>query len=174
MNLQLLEIPSGVRGTARTIRQMQKMVWSGKTDPQVLKLVAAIIKNAGTKARDHVGEVRAISNWIKANINYLWDPHGVELLFSPKQILARGAGDCDCLSTLFNAMAEAVGLRTAFVTIKDPNYPDQYSHVYSKVYIPEVGSWVAIDLSNREQDIGWEHQRATIENNIKVWQGSKR
>lgn len=173
MRKQLLEIPAGPLGTAATIRKMQGLVSRGKRDPEILNLAASIVKNSGTRARDHLNEVGAIYKYINSRMNYIWDPVGVETIYSPKQALRRGAGDCDCLSTLFNTMAEAIGLRTVFVTIKDPNYPTRYSHVYSRVYIPERRQWVNVDLANKDEGMGWEHMRAKIPGATKIWRGSR-
>ena len=170
----LQEIPGGVLGTAATTRQMQRLVARSKRDPQIIRLVAHIVNNALCRARAHLCEVRAIFGYVRSKVHYMWDPNGIEMLQSPQQAIARGAGDCDCLSVLFSTLCESAGLKTAFVTIKaDPRYRDKYTHVYSSVSIPELGKWVPADLS-APHPLGWEHPAANDKRNVAVWPGSGR
>lgn len=152
-------INDGASGTAQTIAMMQKLVSGAKRDNSVRKVVGSIInpKNcAGCTPKDYFCYAKSLYEWVRDNIKYAYDPHMVEFLEAPARLLENGIGDCDSQDMLLCAMFEQVGLQSQFVTIKaDPNRPNEYTHVYTRVMIPKVG-WVCADPIMPEKWFGWE------------------
>lgn len=150
---QIKNIPEGNEGIRVTVKNMRMLVDEGKKKWKILQIASDVVK--GVPERNHKAEVNALFNWVKSNIRFIQDPDGAEMLMAPLYTIQRGAGDCDDLSTLLNTLAAAIGYRTKFVTIKaDKNYPDRFSHVYSKILID--GRWVPADPSQKDKPLGWE------------------
>lgn len=147
-------IPNGVDGTAKTIAMMQKMVGSGKRDDDVRKFTGDAIQPC--KPKDYFDYARKCYEKVRDGIKYAYDPHNVEYLESPRRVIKNKIADCDSQDMLLCSMFEQVGLQSQFVTIKaDPNRPDEYTHVYTRVMIPKVG-WVCADPIMPEKWFGWE------------------
>ncbi len=57
---------------------------------------------------------------------------------------------------LLCSMFENLGFKSQFVTIKaDNNRPDEFTHVYTRVFIPKIG-WIVADPIMPEKYFGWE------------------
>lgn len=152
MRVTFANYPAGVAGTRYTIDRMFDMVRRGSVNTNVISTASLIVRNVGHK--DYYGEAEAIFNWVKGNIRYTRDPRGVELIQAPWITLQRGAADCDCLSTLLNALFASIGLQTGFETIRcDPANPDEFSHVYAIVKTPM--GWRAADPTVAASTFGW-------------------
>jgi len=108
----------------------------------------------GIPERDYHGEAQALYDGVRKLVRFTRDPHGVELLSSPWQVLRRKSADCDEMVILYCALAEAIGFETAFETVKASRaHPDQFSHVYALIRIPHTG-WMPVDPS-QPMGIGW-------------------
>lgn len=147
---------TGWAGTNRTIRAMEDMVKKGRADETIIFLASQVLRKVDPK--DYFGQVSALHEWVKKNIHYVRDPNGVELLRSPFWTLYYKAGDCDDQAVLLSSLAQAVGFKTKFKAIKgDSRFPDEFSHVYSQVLIPEKG-WVTSDTIVPHAKLGWESE----------------
>lgn len=152
MRVSFANYPAGVAGTRYTIDKMRDMVRRGSVHPDIIQATTLIVKQVGHK--DYAGEAEAIFSWVKGNIRYTRDPHGVELIQAPWITLKRGAGDCDDVSTLINAMCASIGMQTGFETIRcDPANPDDFSHVYAIIRTP--AGWRAADPTVAAGHFGW-------------------
>jgi len=152
MSVSYFNIPDGYAGTAETIKRMEDLVQQGKVHPDIIAKATEIVR--GVPAKDYEGEARAIFNWVKQNVRYTRDPNGAEMLQAPWVTLKRRAADCDCSSTLLNSLAEAVGLRTGFSTVKaDRANPGEFSHVYSVIQTP--AGWRGADVTVPTSYFGW-------------------
>ena len=84
-------------------------------------------------------------------------------------MLKNRIGDCDSQDMLLAAMFESEGFPTQFVTIKaDAERPDEYSHVYTRVKIPNYG-WVVADPTMPNKYFGWEPEGNYVK---KYWPAS--
>jgi len=156
----------GWAGTSRTIREMQRLVKEGRTDPTVIFAAEQLARKRDPK--DYKGQVEEIFDFVKQYIHYVRDPRDVELLRSAFQTLYVRAGDCDDQAVLFSALAEAIGFKTQFKTIKaDSRDPSEFSHVYSQVLVPGYG-WVSADTIVKTANVGWE---APEQFGSHVWKG---
>lgn len=138
---------TGERGTAQTVRVMRQLVDEAQADPEFVRFAIDLVRNV--PEYDELGEVSALYSWVLGNIRYTKDPINKEKLYPPKETLRIGAGDCDDMATLLAALTAAIGYRSRLVTIgADPDYPQDFSHVYAEVEAP-AGSenWIPLDAA---------------------------
>ncbi|MBT3273540.1 MAG: hypothetical protein HN368_10310 [Spirochaetales bacterium] len=102
-------------------------------DPSILKYAKRIIgiseESAGYALNKNLLQAMKIFEGMRASgLTYIIDPSSPYLDFSkddravdflqfPRQTLDYGAGDCDDLSILYNALLESIGIKTAFITV---------------------------------------------------------
>jgi len=145
---------------------MQQLVRDGKTDETIIFLAQQLARTCDRD--DFRCQASRIFEYVKKNIHYVQDPTGTELLRSPICTLYYRAGDCDDQAVLFSALAESIGLRTRFKTIKaSAANPDEFSHVYSEVLIPNRG-WMPSDTIVSTAKLGWE---APHHFGVHTWEG---
>lgn len=128
--------------TAITVADRNAMTWDDDRkaasfvtakDPEILafaKNVGGIVRNSGYASINN--ELRIAMGMLEAlalhGINYVVDPttpyielseqpYAIDFLQFPRQTLQFRAGDCDDLSICYNSTLQAVGIRTAFITI---------------------------------------------------------
>ena len=150
---RLSEIPSGDAGTAATIEQMRKLVREARLDKRIRKLAGSIIQSCGQK--DWRCYMEALFAWVRKNIKYVYDQQGIEVLQYPWVTVETKAGDCDDQAMLLSALAESIGLNTAFVTCRANPKSRDYSHVYLYIWLPRQKEPVAADTT-MPYPLGWE------------------
>ncbi len=141
----------GDRGVAQTIRLMRDVIEDAVKDSKINALAIQILRAAGVDGFDRAGKLRALYDWVKANILYVEDPIGP---FGPKETirpvratLDLRAGDCDDFTNLFAALAGTIGFSTEAVTIAaDPSAPEEFSHIYPMAEA-NPGEWIALDAA---------------------------
>jgi len=145
-------IAGGTIGTAQTISRMRDLVTQGKRDFRVRDVVGPLLRNCPKK--DYLCYARAIFEFCRDRIQYVFDPSGVELIEAPYRILESGIADCDSIVVLLAAMLENAGFPCEFVTIKaDAKRPDEYSHVFLRCKVAKHG-WVEMDAT-MQKPFGW-------------------
>lgn len=155
------DIPDGVAGTAATITQMQKLCSLGKRDFRVRKVLGKILNGEipgipASDPKDYLAYARAIYQFCRDEIKYVYDPSMVEYVESPSLLLESRIGDCDSVCTLMTSLWESAGFDAEYITIKaDAERPNEFSHVYARVKVPGVG-WINADPTMPKQDFGWE------------------
>ena len=87
-------------------------------------------------------ELAALYVWVRENIRYRNDPHGLEWVQSPKRTLIELAGDCDDMAVLLGAGAIALGRPIRFEIVGPA--PGAYRHTYVQAQLPD-GRWVTLD-----------------------------
>jgi hypothetical protein len=150
------------RFTEDTIANMHKAVLQAKTDAkwrQMMEDIRQLGRRLGAIGwKDYAGEARWFDNWYRRQhpIDYVRDPHQVELVNAPILTYMKGLGDCDDSSTLWAASMGSLGAAHKFRTYRaDPRRPDEWSHVVSQVWIPGHG-WVNNDLTIKSAVPGFE------------------
>ena len=138
-------IPDGIRGIESTIGAMRAMVDTFKTNFDVRQLATSLVFNVTEK--DEFAEARAIFNYVRDQVRYLRDIHGVETLCAPNITMRSQVGDCDDQSTLLAALLESIGYPTRFV-IAGYNVENSPEHVYTQVLLN--GVWIDADPTERE------------------------
>lgn len=166
-NVRRLEIPSGHLGTTKTIEHMSRMALTGARDPRIRAKAISIIKgNEGVPAakdRDFRQYADRLFRFVQ-KLYYIHDPVDVELLEDPYKLLELGGGDCDSVSLLLASLALAAGMRADFVTIKADPGSDEWSHVYTRIHLPD-GTIVPCDCTMKKKPSGWEPKGYTK----KIW-----
>lgn len=156
-------IPDGDAGTIATVRRMARLVITGATDPLVRDTASTVV--AGVSGREPVQQAQAIRRWLASHFQFLRDPHGAELLHSPRLLLTwvgqRGKvqADCDDAAILGAALARAIGLKVRFVVVGflAPSAP--FRHVWAEASAssgPHAGEWVEFDVTRQAQAIPWD------------------
>jgi transglutaminase-like putative cysteine protease len=146
-----LEIPEGSRGTEMTLAAMRDAVTGseGAHNAEVRHLAQKIVEGLPPKAYEQ--EVRAIYDFMRANVRYTLDPRGLEWVQTPwYTLLVSGMGDCDDHATAIAGLAISLGHGAGFRTVKgDPGRPDDWSHVYPVIGIRENGvpRWIPLDTT---------------------------
>lgn len=144
-------LPEGAAGVRETLKIMSALVKAGKKNPAVrLKAVAL---TQGLRQKDRLGEIRALTEWVRDHIRYVRDITNVETVHTAEQILSQEAGDCDDKSVLLAAMLESIGHPTAFMAI-GTKAPGKFSHVLPMTRVGERG-WMALETTE-PVEFGWQ------------------
>jgi hypothetical protein len=148
--------------TDKTIAAMHRGVLQAKTSGPFraeMERIRQLGRDQGAVGwKDYMGEVIWFDHYYRNlyPLDYVRDPHQVELVMHPAETYKKRLGDCDDLSTLWAASLGALGAPHVFTTYRaDPRRPDEFSHVASKVYVPKVG-WVNNDLTIKGAAPGFE------------------
>jgi hypothetical protein len=150
------------RFTEDTIANMHKAVLQAKTDSkwrQMMEDIRQMGRRLGAVGwKDYAGEAQWFNHWYRKQhpIDYVRDPHQVELVNAPILTYMKGLGDCDDSSTLWAASMGSLGAAHKFRTYRaDPRRPDEWSHVVAQVWVPGHG-WVNNDLTIKNAFPGFE------------------
>ena len=158
-------IPSGARGTDWTVEQIRSFILDGAKDFAVRRRVVEILMAQRVRAKDYLGEIKAIFEWVQRNIRYTRDPHRVELLHSARRMLELRAGDCDDMTILLGAMLQSIGHPVRIVVVgPNPRRPQLFTHVYPEVRFR--GRWIAVDAT-AQHPMGWK-PRAVVKKVISL------
>lgn len=138
----------GWLGVWTTARAMVQLVRGAVSVPAVK--VIAVELTAGVNPLDREGLSRAIRDGVRARFRYVFDPSGVEELWSPEIQAVRWRrggiwGDCDDAAIWTAALARAVGLRTRIVTIANGRRGPDYNHVFAEAEVGP-GQWRSMDF----------------------------
>jgi hypothetical protein len=149
-------IPKGYLGTQKTLEHIKALIRNGAKDFYVRQKAIDILLEKGIKAKDYLGEIKALFEWVQNNVRYTKDPFRVEVLHTARRMLELRAGDCDDMTILLGAMLEAIGHPVRLiVTGPDPLRPKLFSHIYLEAY--HKGQWIALDAT-MPYPMGWEPQ----------------
>ena len=146
-------IPSGPRGTDRTVEHIRSLILEGAKDFAVRQKAIDILMARAVRPKDYLGEIKALFEWVQRNIRYTRDPFRVELLHSPMRMLELRAGDCDDMTILLGAMLQSIGHPVRIVVVgPDPLRPGLFTHVYAEVSYR--GHWIPLDPT-MPHPMGW-------------------
>jgi non-ribosomal peptide synthetase component F len=148
-------LPGGATGTSVTLNHMVKLAREGAKDPLVIQTAHALV--AGLPQYDRLGEIRALTEFVRDGIRYTNDPLDMELLRTPRAMLEMKTGDCDDKATLLAALLRAIGRPSRFIAIA-MHGSDLYSHVL--VQTPWAKGWLSLETI-KPVDIGWFPSGAT-------------
>jgi transglutaminase-like putative cysteine protease len=146
--ISLANLPEGAQGTRTTLQIMSAYVKQFKANARVRNLALSIVEHLAPK--DWAGEVRVMHEWVRDQIRYVADIHGVETVQTPLATLDIGQGDCDDMSSLLASLLEAIGHPSRFFAIGDA--PGTFKHVL--VQTPVGGRWIGLDPT-QNVPAGW-------------------
>lgn len=116
-------------------------------------------------------QARKIFEFVRDEIQYIYDPRNLEEIQSPETTLQLRAGDCEDQAILLSSLLSAIGFETALI-FADTNNDQIPDHVYSAVLIPDApeytkplqskrladGSnlheWIPLDPVSQDSDFG--------------------
>jgi transglutaminase superfamily protein len=149
-----LKIPSGYRGTMRTAHFMGRLIRDGARDFLVRRTATQVLRRRAVRAKDYLGEIKALFEWVQQNLRYTRDTFQVEVLHSARRLLELRAGDCDDFSILLGSLLESIGHPVRLIlTGPNPRQPKQFSHVYLEVNCR--GRWIPLDAT-MPHAMGWQ------------------
>jgi len=151
--ISLGHIPSGWRGTQKTVEHVQALIRAGAKDFYVRQKAIDILLEKHVKPKDYPAEIKALLEWVQQHIRYTKDTYQVEVLHSARRMLELRAGDCDDMTILLGAMLEAIGHPVRLVLSgQDPLRQDLFTHIYLEVF--HKGRWIPLDAT-MSYPMGW-------------------
>lgn len=151
--ITVLHVPKGNRGTLATAKIIGRIIQDSAKDFYVRQKAIEIFRAYRVPAKDRMGEVCALFDFVKRNIRYTRDIFRVELLHSARRMLELRAGDCDDMTILLGALLLSTGHPVRLVLAGFKRHrPHAYSHIYPEVNVR--GRWLAIDATV-DKPIGW-------------------
>lgn len=151
--ISVRRVPRGRRGTLATAELIAELIRDGAKDLFVRQTAIEIFRRFNVRAKDRMGEVTALFEWVRRNIRYTRDIFRTELLHSARRMLELRAGDCDDMTILLGAMLISTGhpVRLVLAGFR-PKKPHIYTHIYAEVNVR--GRWIAIDATV-DRPMGW-------------------
>lgn len=127
---------------------MAQLARSGSKDQRVRNTAvrlttAGFLNGTGLRQKDEIGEAARLHAFVRDDIRYVKDTHGVELIHAAPTILEIGAGDCDDKAILLCALLGSIGYETRFIAVAFA--PEEFSHVWAQVFIN--GRWVDLETT---------------------------
>ena len=104
--IYLGQIPTGWRGTQKTVEHVQALIRAGAKDFYVRQKAIDILLEKQVKPKDYLAEIKALFEWVQQHIRYTKDTFQVEVLHSAKRMLELRAGDCDDMTILLLKVEE--------------------------------------------------------------------
>ncbi|MGH9427049.1 MAG: hypothetical protein ACRD2L_12195, partial [Terriglobia bacterium] len=80
-------IPTGWRGTQKTVEHVQALIRAGAKDFYVRQKAIDILMEKQVKPKDYLAEIKALFEWVQQHIRYTKDTFQVEVLHSAKRML---------------------------------------------------------------------------------------
>lgn len=151
--IEVRSIPSGYKGTLKTVGHVARLIREGAKDFYVRQKAIDILIAQSVKPKDYTGEIKALFEWVQQNVRYTKDPFQAEALHSARRMLELRAGDCDDMTIVLGSMLEAIGHPVRLViTGPSPTRPDLYTHIYLEVFCK--GLWIPLDAT-MPHAMGW-------------------
>lgn len=107
-------------------------------------------------------EVLSIYHYVRANVRYVRDIHGIDTFQTARRTLEMRSGDCDDYAITLGALLMSVGFPVRTKTIRTKGAPD-WNHIYLQVGLPPTKPtrWRTLDAST-PHPAGWEAPRSMI------------
>jgi hypothetical protein len=123
---------AGIEGVRQTLAKIAGLANQSIVDPAIRDQAAFAI--LGCQKGDRKCHAAALMIWVNRHVQYVPDPHGVELLHDPR-LMARAIaehrrvyGDCDDMSGYLAALLKSIGIAPTLRAVGYMNGP--LSHVY--------------------------------------------
>ena len=147
------------------------LIRDSKKIPAIREVAEDVIQNV--TERNWLEEIKALFNYVKANIRYTQDIENVEMVKTPLKhitdIRDRGItyGDCDDATALLGALLVSVGYVVKVVIIKsEKNKENSFNHIYLYAQVPHSNTWISLDATAKDKPFGFEttyRERKTYE-----------
>jgi transglutaminase-like putative cysteine protease len=167
---QRIAIPTGARGTTRTLEIGAPLAAGALQDPLYPPFVRRkILVETGTDPRDFAAVAANVYRYIQANVGYQPDPlvfgadedaSIADYVQSPHWTLfVEGFGDCLAHALVAASFAMSLGHGARLRTLRaDPLDPSRFSHVYAVLGFaaPSGPLWVPVDTTVPDGEAGLE------------------
>jgi transglutaminase-like putative cysteine protease len=137
------------KATRETLKWMRDFVRGGKCNDLVRYYAVGLTRHLPSKNRWL--EIRTLFEWVRDEVRFVGDIHGMETLHWPQRVLQMGSGDCDDKTILLCSMLESIDFATALCAVGFR--PDEFSHVYALVRFG--AGWLPLDASVESASVGW-------------------
>lgn len=137
------------------VKLIANLVEESSQDPVIRKLSLDILRENGVREKDSFGEIKAIFNWVKKNIQYRGDVFCRDSYHTSKRIIELQSGDCDDMTILTDSMLASIGFPIgARIITTNPN--KGFHHIYSLVGVKtrEGMKWLPLDAVDKSNDVG--------------------
>jgi len=137
---------------------MRKHLHEGVTDIGVRRVAEAVVRKRGIKGRDYLGEIKALTSWVRSKTRFTRDPYGAELIRHPRRQIYEFSKsgqiqtDCDESSTLLASLLGSIG-HNVRVALVDAGMGREITHAIAQVEYPP-GRWIFLETT-KEKPIGW-------------------
>lgn len=146
-------IPKGYAGTRKTVELIAHLIREGAKDFCVRQTAIEILLRQGVPAKNYLGEIATLFEWVRQNVRYTRDIHRVELLHTARRMLELRAGDCDDMTILLGAMLKSIGHPVRLVLAGfNPRKKELFTHIYLEVF--HKGWWIPLDATV-SRPMGW-------------------
>lgn len=162
MRAELHQVGHGTPGVKEKMAHLRRLVEQSKRDPGFRGLALRIVRDV--PEGDTAGELAAVSQWVRRNVKYRRDPHGVELFVAPDLLaqqalagMATAAGDCDDHVAIGTALAEVLGHPSRFVVggTPRPGRDVTWHHIWRQSFDNKAGRWRDFDDTAKKRPPGW-------------------
>lgn len=143
---------------------MARLARAGKTNMLVRSTALSIVQDLPPKA--YIREIEAIWRFVRDDIRYVRDVHGVETIQTPERTLQLAQADCDDKVTLICALLESIGHPCRMVAMAFS--PANYSHVIAETKVGRGyrAHWIPLETTEPNKPFGWypgrPHQRMVV------------
>ena len=134
-----------LKDLSQSVNIIRHLIIEGSKDVKLRELVSKIIKPC--KSKNFECYVRAIVNYIRKNVKYVYDPPKLETIQSAKRTLILGMGDCDDHAVLSGTLLRIAGFPVKIV-LGDINNDGKYEHVFIKVKLKD--KWITVDTTAKD------------------------
>jgi len=171
MKSDINNVPDGFHGNIATIKMMIKIAREKSGSNIVRQLAIKILNDAQTKSHNHLDEAVAIGQWVRDNVAYMKDPHGIELLQDPLLIIEKAEkrearGDCDDMALLCATLLLSIGVQPYFRAVRWKDKKGNFNHIYVMVCeknYKDKPNWLALDCIIKDRPIGTELNSASLQ-----------
>lgn len=154
----------GINGNIETIDIMRRVARVRSGDPLIRKLALNILQQYQVPSHHFLDEALAIGDYVKRKVRYVRDPHGIEYLQDPLDLIKHiqnntAQGDCDDMSLLTATLLLAVGHQPSYRAVRYTSNSGPYNHIY--VVVREKNPYgnperVVIDCILKDKPNGFE------------------
>ena len=155
-----IELPKDEAAKNRKVAEILKqMALQSRKSRLVRQFTISIIKKRGISPKDYMGEIRALYEYVRDEVDYRRDATFLDTFVTPDRMVrdilfGNGAADCDDKALLLASMLLHIGQVPRFVLTN--NVPGgSYNHIYVQVKNPKSGEWIGLETTE-PVEMGWE------------------
>lgn len=137
------------------VKLIANLVEEGSQSPIIRQLSLDILRKNRVREKDSLGEIKAIFDWVKKNIQYRGDVFCRDSYHHPERIIELEAGDCDDMCLLLDSMLASIGFSIGCrIITMNPN--KGFHHIYSLVGVKthEGMKWLPLDAVDKSNGVG--------------------